>query len=121
MNMITGHFQCFETAYDGEFPLVTSGRFEGEKGAIVSNLTLPVTVEIVRHHVQKIDVFHHFGYIIPRNQRNQRNHGLGLNCAAVQFPASPLDDSGWTCHPPPILGRYWKEMMERKLGLYNRK
>lgn len=50
--------------YDSESSLVRGGGFQREEGAVVSHLTFPMTVEIVGHDVEKVDVLDHFGNIV---------------------------------------------------------
>lgn len=50
--------------YDSESSLVRGGSFQREEGAVVSHLTFPMTVEIVGHDVEKVDVLDHFGNIV---------------------------------------------------------
>lgn len=43
-----------ELSYHSELLLVVAGRVEGEQRAVVTDLALPVSVEIVRHHVDHV-------------------------------------------------------------------
>lgn len=43
-----------ELSYHSELLLVVAGRVEWEQRAVVTDLALPVSVEIVRHHVDHV-------------------------------------------------------------------
>uniref|UniRef100_A0A182WBE4 Uncharacterized protein n=1 Tax=Anopheles minimus TaxID=112268 RepID=A0A182WBE4_9DIPT len=60
--------------------LIVGGRIQREERRIVSDLTFPLSVEIVRHHVDKVEVLRNLRYIVPGRDRFKR----GRNCSGEQ-------------------------------------
>ena len=57
-----------------ELPLVTGGRFQRIERTVVADLTFPVAVEVVGHHVEEIHVFHYFGDVISEEEIRKGRH-----------------------------------------------
>lgn len=76
--------------YHCEFSLVTGCRFKGVKGAVVANLTFPMTMEVVGHNVEKVDVLDDLWHVVTgRNGLGTRWHG-GRQKQAGQLVADSL-------------------------------
>lgn len=55
---------------------MAGGRFEREERAVVAHLTLPVTVKVVSHDIEEVDVLDHFGHVVTgRNGLGAGRHG----------------------------------------------
>lgn len=57
--------------YDGEFLLVGGGALQRVERTVMSHLTLPLAVEVVRHHVDEVQVLGDLGNIVSVTTTNQ--------------------------------------------------
>uniref|UniRef100_A0A182JA18 Uncharacterized protein n=1 Tax=Anopheles atroparvus TaxID=41427 RepID=A0A182JA18_ANOAO len=66
------------TVVDGQLLLVVGGRVEREQRRIVADLALPLAVEVVRHHVDEVEVLGDLRHVVPGSDGLEGGgHGSG--------------------------------------------
>ena len=61
--------RAFFFVYHGELALVVGRRFQRVERTVVTDFALPVAVEVVRHHVEEVDVLDHLGNVVSTQKK----------------------------------------------------